>query len=133
ENEKLRNKLRDNFVSVNEHFVMINDTLRERKYRYKVAEVINNSTNKQLNYLTLNKGEREGIKPEMGIINENGLVGIVKNVSAHFSTAIPIINLNYTASAELARTGDFGLLEWDGDDYRYSYLKDVAKHVDVQI
>ena len=50
ENEKLRNRLKSTFVNVNDHFVMINDTLRERKYRYKSAEVVSSTVNKQLNY-----------------------------------------------------------------------------------
>lgn len=133
ENEALRNRLKDNFVNVNDHFVMINDTLRERKYRYKSALVVNSSINKQLNYITINKGSGEGIKPEMGVINTKGLVGIVKDVSDHFSTVLPIINLEFTASAELKRTGNFGLLRWDGADYRYSYLHDVPRYADVHV
>lgn len=133
ENEELRNRLKSNFVNVNDHFVMINDTLRERKYRSKSAQVVNSSINKQLNYLTINKGALEGLKPEMGVVNKQGLVGVVKDVSEHFSTVLPIINLKFTASAELQRTGNFGLLRWDGKDFRYSYLNDVPRHADVQI
>ncbi len=133
ENENLRNRLKSTFVNVNDHFVMINDTLRERKYRYKSAQVVNSSINKQLNYLTINKGSGEGLVPEMGVVNTMGLVGIVKDVSEHFSTVLPVINLKYTASAELKRTGNFGLLRWDGVDYRYSYLRDVPRYADVQV
>jgi rod shape-determining protein MreC len=133
ENERLRNKLRGSFVNVNDHFVMINDTLRERKYRQKSAEVVNNTINKQLNFITINKGSGEGLRPEMGVINTKGLVGIVKNVSEHYSTVIPIINLQYTASAEIKRTGNFGLLKWDGKDAQYSNLNDIPQYVNVQI
>lgn len=133
ENERLRNKLSGSFVNVNDHFVMINDTLRERKYRQKSAEVVNNTINKQLNFITINKGRGEGLRPEMGVINTKGLVGIVKNVSEHYSTVIPIINLQYTASAEIKRTGNFGLLKWDGKDAQYSNLNDIPQYVNVQI
>ena len=132
ENEELKNKLKGTFVNVNDHFVMINDTLRERKYRYKSAQVVNSSINKQLNYLTINKGQKEGIQPEMGVINPNGLVGVVKDVSQHFSTVIPIINMKFTASAEIERSGSFGLLKWNGDDIRFAKLQDVPGHVDVR-
>jgi rod shape-determining protein MreC len=132
ENEALRNQLSGSFVNVNDHFVMINDTLRERKFRYKSAQVINSTVRKQLNYLTINKGAKDGIEPEMGVINTQGLVGVVKDVSEHYATVIPVINLSFTASAELERTGYFGLLRWDGKDYRYAQLLDVPGHVDVQ-
>ena len=133
ENEDLKNRLKYNFVNVNDHFVMINDTMRERKFRYKSAHIVNSSINKQLNYLTINKGSLEGIKPKMGVINTNGLVGVIKDVSEHFSTVLPVINLKFTASAELKRTGNFGLLHWDGDDFRYAHLNDVPRHADVQV
>jgi rod shape-determining protein MreC len=68
----------------------------------------------------------------MGVINTNGLVGVVKDVSEHFSTVIPIINLSFTASAELERTGSFGLLRWDGKNHRYAMLNDIPGHVDVR-
>ncbi len=133
ENEELRNQIPESFVSVNEHFVMINDTLRERKFRYKSAQIVNSSINKQLNYLTINKGSGEGIVPEMGVIGTDGLVGVVKNVSEHFSTVIPIINQRFIASAELERTGNFGLLKWEGEDYQFASLIDVPRHIDVMI
>jgi rod shape-determining protein MreC len=132
DNERLRNTVPESFVNVNDHFVMINDTLRERKYRYKSAQIVNSSINKQLNYITLDKGKAEGIRPEMGVIGTNGLVGVVKDVSEHFSTVIPIVNQRFTASAELERTGNFGLLKWDGADYRYANLIDIPGHVDVR-
>lgn len=133
ENEDLRNRLTGTFVNVNDHFVMINDTLRERKYRYKSAQVVNSSINKQLNYLTINKGSNEGLVPEMGVINPNGLVGVVKDVSKHFSSVIPIINLKFASSAEIARTGSFGLVKWDGKNFRYAKLQDVPRHANVQL
>ena len=133
ENEDLKNRLKANFVNVNDHFVMINDTMRERKYRYKSAHIVNSSINKQLNYLTINKGSLEGIKPKMGVVNTNGMVGVIKDVSEHFSTVLPVINLKFTASAELKRTGNYGLLRWDGDNFRYAHLFDVPRHADVQI
>jgi rod shape-determining protein MreC len=132
-NEELRNQIPESFVSVNEHFVMINDTLRERKFRYKSAQIVNSSINKQLNYLTINKGLKEGIVPEMGVIGTDGLVGVVKYVSEHFSTVIPIINQRFIASAELKRTANFGLLKWEGEDYQFASLIDVPRHVDVMI
>ncbi len=133
ENEELKNRLNTTFIPVNEHFVMINDTLRERKYRYKTARVINSSVNKQLNFLTINKGRKDGIGPEMAVMNANGLVGVVKDVSEHYSTVIPIINLSFIASAELERSGYFGLLKWDGRDARYASLNDVPGHADVMV
>ncbi len=133
ENEALRNMLPGTFIPVNEPFFMIDDVLSERKYRYRSAQVVNSSISRQLNFLTVNKGSKDGITPEMGVVSEQGLVGVVKDVSAHFSTVIPIINLSFAVSAELKNSGNFGLLRWDGKDYRYCGLYDVPGHVEVEV
>ncbi|MCH2215809.1 MAG: rod shape-determining protein MreC [Flavobacteriales bacterium] len=133
ENQELRNQVSESFEVVNDQFVLINDTLSERKFRYKSAQIVNSSINKQLNFITINKGSKEGLKPEMGVIGNDGLVGVVKEVSSHFSTVIPIVNRKFIASAELERTGNFGLLKWDGSDYQYARLIDVPSHVEVLI
>ncbi len=41
------------------------------------AEVVSNSVNRHNNYLTINKGEQDGVKPEMGVVCGTGIVGIV--------------------------------------------------------
>lgn len=133
ENASLLNKNRNSFVPVNEHYAMINDTLMQQKFQYLAAEVINSSINKQLNYLTIDKGKIEGVKPEMGVINRQGIVGIVKDVSPHFATIVPVVNLNFSAGVKIKRTGDIGLLQWDGTDYQIAQMVDVAKHVPVQV
>ena len=133
ENAELRNKLRSSYESVNEHFVIVDDTLMERKYQYLEATVVNNSINKQLNYLTVNKGSIEGIKPEMGVISQNGVAGIIKDVSPHFSTAISVLNLRYAVGVKVGRNNEFGLLKWEGNDSRYANVEDMAKHVDVRV
>lgn len=49
------------------------------EYQFIAAKVINCSTNKLLNYITLNKSRTaDGIKPDMGVISDEGVVGIVK-------------------------------------------------------
>ncbi len=131
ENEELKNKLNSTFIPVNEHFVMINDTLRERKYRYKAARIINSSINKQQNFLTIDKGRKDGLQPEMAVISSDGLVGVVRDVSEHFSTVLPIVNVNFAVSAELSRNGNFGLLRWDGRDHLRAQLHDIPGHVGV--
>lgn len=70
---------------------------------YILAKVINNSTNKQLNYITLNKGIRDGVRKDMGVINEDGVVGVVSNVSEKFAVVIPILNPASISTENLQR------------------------------
>lgn len=92
------------------------------------AEVINNSLNKPDNYITLNKGLKDGIRPEMGIINGNGVVGIIYMASPHYSVAIPILNSKSSISCKIKNTDFFGYLKWEGNDSGYAYVKDLPRH-----
>lgn len=100
-------------------------------YRFIPARVINNSTNKSFNYITLDKGKRHGVKPDQGIISSNGIVGIVTDVSESFAVGISLLNQRWSVSARLKRTGFFGSLMWDGKDYRYATLTEIPFHVQL--
>ena len=96
------------------------------------AKVINITTGKKHNHLTINKGERDSVGVDMGVINNEGAVGIVSAVSDRFSVAIPLINTELHLSCKLKRQNYTGPLTWDGKDYRYAYLEDIAKHIEVE-
>lgn len=102
-------------------------------YRIIPARVINNSVNNIRNNIILNKGEIDGIKPDMGVVCASGVVGIIKTTSDHFSVVIPIINNQSKISCKLSSTNNFGSLVWDGSDYRYAELKEIPKHVNINI
>lgn len=105
----------------------------EMEYRFIRAKVINSSTNKLQNYITLNKGSRDGIRPDMGVVAEDGVVGIVKTVNEKFSVVIPVLNPKIEINCKFKRTNYSGPLEWDGTDYRYANLKDIARHVKLSL
>jgi len=103
----------------------------EMEYKFISAKVINNSTNKIQNYITLNKGSLEGIKVDMGVISDEGVVGIVKTVSNRFSVVIPILNPKIQISSKFKRNNYTGPLLWSGEDSRYANLTNIARHVDL--
>ncbi|MBN2765074.1 MAG: rod shape-determining protein MreC [Paludibacteraceae bacterium] len=105
----------------------------EMDYRLISAKVINNSTNKLQNYITLNKGARDGVQPDMGVISEEGVVGIVKTVSERFSVVIPVLNQNIKINSKFKKNNYSGPLVWKGRDYRYASLSDIARHVEFSL
>jgi len=105
----------------------------EMEYEFIAAKVINSSTNKIQNYITLNKGTRDGIRPDMGVISDEGVVGIVKTVSDKFSVVIPILNPKIEVNCKFKRTNYCGPLDWSGEDYRFANLKDIARHVELAL
>lgn len=102
-------------------------------FHFISAKVINNSVNKQYNYITLNKGRKDGIKPDQGIMNSNGVVGIITNVSESFSVGFSVLNKRWGVSAKHQKSGTFGPISWDGRDYRYANLNGIPFHVELAI
>ena len=95
------------------------------------AKVIGISTNKQHNYLTINKGRRDSIEVDMGVIGANGVVGVVSAVGEKYSLVVPIIHTRISISSRLKSNGQIGGTSWDGRNYRYVDLIEIARHVSV--
>lgn len=134
ENADLRRRWRAMMESDSTLTEIAVDTLNDVQYSYVVANVINNSIHQKNNYLTINKGTRDGIKKGMGVISPNGVVGIVLNVSPHFSTIQSILHSDTRISAALEDSGAFGSLVWgDNIDSRYGVLRDIPNHVVVEV
>lgn len=110
---------------------LVTDTVHRQQYTFVTARVINNSVNRRNNYLTLNKGSLQGIKPEMGVVSAQGVVGIVKDTGLHFSSALSLLHKDTRISAKLKKNGYIGSLVWDGYDFRRALLKDIALHVNL--
>lgn len=130
-----------NLLSRNERLLSsFNDSVRaelmadvQMKYLYREAEVINSSTNKSRNFLTLNRGANDGIKSDMVVINESGVVGIVTATSAHYSTVMPIINTSARLSVKLSNSHFRGQLVWNGMSPQRAIVIDVPEHASVQV
>lgn len=102
---------------------------------YKVipAEVINNNILGRNNMITLDKGARDGLSPSMGLIDDVGIVGIIKDVSERYATAYSILNTSLRISAKISRNNHFGSLVWDASDIRYMNLRSIPQHVEVRM
>ena len=101
----------------------------EKQYDFISAKVIRITTHQVQNYITLNKGSLDNIKPDMGVIGDQGVVGIVEAVSPHFSKVIPILHPKSTIITKFKKSNYYGPLVWDGLDYRYAKLNDISRHV----
>ena len=97
-------------------------------YEYVTAEVVNKKVTGLLNTITINKGFKDGIRPEMGVISIQGVVGKVTYVQEHFSVIIPLLNPKWKLSCKLYNSDYDGLLVWDGKDSRYSTLEELPTH-----
>ena len=99
-----------------------------RHFDMKVAHVINNSIARPYNYLTINKGSIDGIAPEMGVIDQNGVVGVVNVVGEHTSRVISLLNPHFRLSCKVKGSDGFGSLVWDGIDPGIALLEELPRH-----
>ncbi len=133
ENNRLLNIIESTYKSDEIFFRSVNDSIFNQRYRYTSARIINNSVNKKHNFITLNKGSLQGIKPEMAVVSGGSIVGIVKGVSNNFATVISLLNLDYKVSAKVKKNEYFGSLSWDGEGYQTAILTEIPLHADIQV
>ncbi|HLN71892.1 MAG: rod shape-determining protein MreC [Methylococcaceae bacterium] len=109
------------------------DTVDAPAYVFTSAKVISNSVNKQLNYITINKGSRQGIKPDMGVIDASGVVGVITNVSPNYATGLSLLNKRLSIPAKITKNNYFGSLVWDGEHFNTADLKEIPFHIMVNV
>jgi len=97
-------------------------------YNFVVAHVINNSIARPYNYITINKGAEDGIAPEMGVIDQNGVVGIVNVTGPHSARVISLLNPHFKLSCKIKGSEHFGSLVWDGNDPTVALLEELPRH-----
>jgi rod shape-determining protein MreC len=129
ENVELRNRMERLMKSDSQLFSSVKDTIFQQQYIYTRVEVVNNSTNRQKNFFTLNKGIKQGINVDMAVISLDGVAGIIVSSSNNFSVAMSLLNLDFRLSARMKSNGYFGSLSWDGRDIRYAILNEIPQHV----
>ncbi|MBR1387111.1 MAG: rod shape-determining protein MreC [Alloprevotella sp.] len=130
ENELLREQIASATADTTQTFRLMQDRLRDA--RLIAATVVSNSTQKEDNYLVIDRGEADGIRPEMGVVGGNGVVGIVYLTSPHYSLVVPIINQKSTISCRVRGTRYFGSLTWEKGNVRRAFVDDIPRYASVQ-
>ncbi|MDE6556569.1 MAG: rod shape-determining protein MreC [Duncaniella sp.] len=98
------------------------------RYDFIIAQVINNSINHSHNYITIDKGELDGVRPEMGVMDQNGIVGIVNVVGPHTARLMSVLNPYQRLSCKVKGQQQVGSLVWDGKSPSEALLEELPKH-----
>lgn len=109
------------------------DSLKTSKFKYKNARIISNSLSSFKNQIIINKGSNDGLKKEMGVINADGVVGIIKRTSKNYSTIMSLLNTDIKINAKAKRTNNFGTLEWNGEDINFLSLNDIPETTNIRV
>lgn len=108
-------------------------TKRIRLYDYTYAHVTYLTTDRPFNYIIIDKGSTDGITRDMAVLSPAGVVGVVSDVSKHFSSVLPIPHIDTRISAEIPSISQVGTVIWDGTDPDIANLNDVPQHLEINI
>jgi rod shape-determining protein MreC len=111
--------------------INIDSSIKTVNFKYIPAKVLNNSIDQKVNYITLNVGSKHGIKKNMSVINDKGIVGKISHVSENYSVAISVLSEHFNVSAMLS-DGTVGKVAWDGKDPEFVMLNGIPQSVKVK-
>ena len=127
ENARLRSKLSNYSFQTTQKFT------KNTPYNLIPAKLIHNSFHKQKNILLINKGEKDGIRTDMGVITSNGIVGIIGDVGENYATVLSILHTQSKINAQLKKTNHIGTLTWNGKDISTVQLEDITKVTPIAV
>jgi rod shape-determining protein MreC len=124
ENRKLRNELLGIFRQSD-----TSSTLYDSLFEFIPARVISNSTDNRNNFLLINKGSKDSIREEMGVISPRGVAGIVVGVSENYACVMSVLHKNSRISAKIKKSNQLVNVIWQGIDYRHGTVTDIPSHI----
>ena len=130
ENLNLRNRM-DQYANRMDTAIVFSEIRDPYRYFFVPSRIVHNSVYKQYNYLTLDRGKKDGVFKDMGVISDQGMVGIILESSQNFATVIPILNRDFKLSVKIKSNDYAGILQWEGDSPLFAMLTEIPFHVDI--
>lgn len=107
------------------------DSLFASRFEFIVSKVIMSETSRANNYVTIDKGSADGIRPGMGVISATGVVGKVRSCSKNFSVVTSILHSQFMVSSRLVRSDEIGPVRWLSKDPTVISMMDVSRYKKV--
>lgn len=103
----------------------------DSNYYYRAAKVVSNSVNRQNNFILINKGKKDSIAPEMGVISSGGIVGIIVGTSSNYAYVMSLLHQNSRISARIKKNDHLVNVLWDGKNYKNGLVIDIPSHIEL--
>lgn len=138
-NEMLRNQLSSKYTGPDTSMVVIVDTVAYdssgnfRKYIWRPAKVVNNTISLPNNTMTIERGENQGVRKDMGVVSPSGVVGTIISTSGNYAVVMSMLNRQSRISSKLKKTGETGMVQWDGINPAFVIMNNIPKNVQVAI
>lgn len=135
-NAELQNEVLNLSSRLREYQAALSDTIPTptgERFDYVAAGVVNNNTHHPLNYFTINRGARDGVATGMGVVDQNGVVGIVNVAGPKMARVISLLNEKQHFSVKIKGTTFVGSFWWKGGDPNIGYVEEIPRHATYQI
>ena len=127
----LENRISELEAAQSEGSVEVGDIVK--KYNYIPAKVVVSSTNRSRNFITINKGAKDGVIADMAVMTPEGCaVGVVVDCTDNYAIAKILLNVDFRIGAILSEEGSHGSVVWQGGDSKYVDLVELSKYANVQ-
>ncbi len=134
ENSELRNELSSVLAQRNVLPDSVAMTSDSTELHFIPARVIDNSITLRNNTLTIDKGEAHGIQEDLGVITDQGIVGIVRNVGKEYATVMSLLHSQTKIMGEIRGQGYYGTLSWpQKSDIRILEMAGIPQHVPLTV
>lgn len=137
ENARLNNLLKQNFALPDTNAqekamtIVVDSQQLTRKYLWRPARVINNSVAEQNNYITLERGRKQGVATDMAVVGPTGIVGVVTDVSDNMCIVMSLLHRKSFTSVAHKKTLVTGNLEWNGKNPELLQVRGIPKSTKV--
>ncbi len=134
ENNKLRNLL-EQYKAITDTVVTskTTDSIYTQQYIYINGKITKNEFHKPYNFLTINRGQKNGVTSEMAVMNSKGIIGITDDVSNSYARVQSILNRNSKINARFKNSFHFGTLIWNGEKVNIVQLTDIPRQANYNI
>lgn len=132
ENNTLRSQILNSMDSAMISTVKIDTTSYYGRYQISTGKIINNNYSSTKNYLTINKGEKDGLKEDLAVITSKGIVGIIDNTSNGYARVLSILNTKSRINAQLKSSNHIGSLVWNAKSSSIVQLTDISKFAPIK-
>lgn len=106
------------------------DSTSTQRFSYLATNIVNRTAYAPNNTFVIDRGSDFGVEPGQGVVDENGLLGIIDLVTERHARAVSILHGASRISAGLS-DGAFGTLRWDGLDPRRMTLTNIPDYITV--
>ncbi|OEK02523.1 rod shape-determining protein MreC [Roseivirga sp. 4D4] len=115
------------------NYTIESDSTDSLEYVLRSAEIVRNNIRMANNFFMINKGTKDGIKAEMGVVSPSGVVGKIRYASKNYAEGISLLNTRNSFSAKHKNSDRIGTVQWDGVDPKVAKLLFITPDVNMQV